>query len=127
MESRNTSRWLAIAAALSIGSALVAHRTLDWLDVTSPVARLLIALSPVPFFVAFVLAEFRWIREQDEFHRRVLLESLAIAFPLVIAEGVTIEALQSVGYLSAVSIGDLWPFMALSWVPALLIAARRYR
>jgi heme/copper-type cytochrome/quinol oxidase subunit 2 len=124
--SAPTRRWLIVAGVLAIASALVAHRA-DRLGIVSPVLRVVIALLPIPFFLLFIYAEFRWISEQDEFHRRVFLESLAIAFPLVIVEGVAVEALQTAGYLASVSIGDIWPLMALTWVPALLFAARRYR
>jgi hypothetical protein len=119
--------WLALAAALSIVSAVSTDLALERLTIASPELRLAIAVLPVPFFLLFIFAEFRWIREQDEFHRRVLLDSLAIAFPLAIAEAVTLDALQSAGFLSNLGIGDVWPFMALSWIPCLWIAIRRYR
>ena len=127
MNTKPSPRWLVIGGVLSVGSALIAHRMADWLAITAPVVRLVIALIPIPFFLAFIVAEFYWIRDQDEFHRRVVLESLAIAFPAVIAEAVTLEALQLAGFLTGVTIGDAWPFMALTWIPALLIAVSRYR
>lgn len=119
--------WLALAAVLSIVSAVSTDLALERLTIASRELRLVLAVLPVPFFVLFILAEFRWIREQDEFHRRVLLDSLAIAFPLAIAEAVTLDALQSAGFLTNLGIGDVWPFMALSWIPSLWIATRRYR
>lgn len=90
-------------------------------------ARVAAALLPVPFFVVFILAELRWVRESDEFHRNVLLESLAIAFPAAIVLAVVVEALQKAGLVTGWSIGDVWPWMALLWIPALWIALRRYR
>jgi hypothetical protein len=118
---------LAVAAVLSIGTTLLADLVLERLSIATGTLRLLVAISPLPFFFLFIFAEFRWIREQDEFHRRVLLDSLAIAFPLVIAEAVTLDALQSAGFLTHFGIGRVWPFMALTWVPCLWIAVRRYR
>jgi len=118
---------LAVAGVLSIGTTLLADLALERLSIATGALRLLVAISPLPFFFLFIFAEFRWIREQDEFHRRVLLDSLAITFPLVIAEAVTLDALQSAGFLTHLGIGHVWPFMALTWVPCLWIAVRRYR
>jgi hypothetical protein len=88
--------------------------------------RLLVALLPGPFFVWFILVELRALQRADEFQRRVLLESLAIAFPAAITIAVVIDGLQKGGFVTAWSIGDLWPFLALTWLPALWIADRRY-
>ena len=88
--------------------------------------RLLVALLPAPFFVWFILAELRTLKRLDEFHRRVVLDSLAIAFPLAITIAVVIDGLQKGGFVATWSIGDLWPFLALVWLPALWIASRRY-
>ena len=118
---------LVVAGLLSIGTAILADLAIERLTITSGLLRLLVAVSPLPFFFRFIVEEFRWIRAQDEFHRRVLLDSLAIAFPLAIAGGVTVDALQSAGFLTSLGIGDVWPFMALSWVPSVWIATRRYR
>jgi hypothetical protein len=86
-----------------------------------------VALLPVPFFIAFVFAELSWIRASDEFHKTVMLESLAIAFPSAITLAVVIEAVQKAGYATSLTIGDIWPWMALLWVPAIWIALGRFR
>jgi hypothetical protein len=127
MPNSRSLRMMIAAAVLSGATAVAARRILRHWPELPPGVRLAIALLPVPFFVFFIFTEFRLIREHDEFHRRVFLESLAIAFPLAIAEGVTVEAVQSVGYMRDVTVGDLWPIMALTWLPALWIARRRYR
>jgi hypothetical protein len=112
--------------ALAVGSVLAANALLRAADL-SQIVRVAVALVPLPFFFGFIWAELRWIRHQDEFHRGVLLESLAIAFPLAIALAVVIEALEKAGVLQLLSIGDVWPWMALTWLPALWIARRRYQ
>lgn len=89
-------------------------------------ARVLVALVPGPFFVWFIFAELRWIRTFDEFQRRVVLDSLAIAFPSAITLGVVIDALQKGGFVTTWGVGDVWPFMAILWLPSLWIASRRY-
>ena len=114
------------AGALSAASALGSSYLLRHGGVSGG-ARLLLALLPVPFFVAFIVAELRWVRRCDEFHRRVILDSLAVAFPAAIVLAVTIEGVQRAGYLTSWTVGDVWPFMALLWLPALWLALRRYR
>jgi hypothetical protein len=121
-----SSSKLALLGALSVGSVVAANAVLRHAEL-GRAGRVAIALLPLPFFFAFVWAELRWIRNQDEFHRGVLLESLAIAFPMAIALAVVIESLQKAGLLSALSVGDVWPWMALTWLPALWIALRRYK
>jgi uncharacterized membrane protein len=114
-----------IAGMISGLSALLAPLIL--LHTNFPLAaRVLISLLPLPFFIAFIWAELQWIRSQDEFHRGVILESLAIAFPLAIVIAVVVESLQNAGLLMTLTVGDVWPFMALSWLPALWVARRRY-
>ena len=121
-----SSAKLALMGALSVGSVIAANGVLRIAQL-GQVVRVAIALLPLPFFFAFVWAELRWIRQQDEFHRGVLLESLAIAFPMAIALAVVMESLQKAGLLQTLSVGDAWPWMALTWLPALWIAVRRYK
>ena len=121
-----SSAKLALIGALSVSSVLAAKALLGTAQLAQGV-RIAIALLPLPFFFAFIWAELRWIRHQDEFHRGVLLESLAIAFPMAIALAVVIESLQKAGLVPTLSVGDLWPWMALTWLPALWIAVRRYK
>ena len=118
---------LIVVGALSAATALAADAVLDHFVFASRAVRLAIAVLPLPVFILFIVAEFRWIRDQDEFHRRVMLDSLAIAFPLAIAALVLLEALQTAGFLTGLMIGDVWPFIALTWLPSMWIAARRYR
>ena len=121
-----SSSKLAAIGALSVGSAVAPSALLRAIELP-PVARVTLALLPLPFFFAFIWAELRWIRHQDEFHRGVLLESLAIAFPLSIVLAVVLESLEKAGVLPSLSVGDVWPWMALTWLPALWIAVRRYK
>jgi hypothetical protein len=117
---------LAFIGALSVGSTLVANALLRG-DSLPQATRVVVALVPLVFFFAFIWAELRWIRSQDEYHRAVLLESLAVAFPLAIAMGVVVESLQKAGLLASLTIGDVWPWMAVTWLPALWLARLRYK
>ena len=120
-----SSTTLIVAGTLSGLSAVLAHAVLKRTELAAPL-RVIISLLPIPFFIAFIWAELQWIRAQDEFHRGVILESLAIAFPLAIVIAVVVEALQKAGLLMTLTVGDVWPFMALTWLPALWIARHRY-
>jgi hypothetical protein len=120
------SRGVLLTAGLSVLSVVVSSFLIRRGVVTGAM-RPLVALAPVPFFVAFVVAEVKWVRSCDEFHRNVILESLAIAFPSAITLAVLVEAVQKAGYLGDMTVGRLWPLMALCWVPSLMWAVRRYR
>ncbi|HZI28774.1 MAG TPA: hypothetical protein VFD64_11470 [Gemmatimonadaceae bacterium] len=117
---------LAFIGALSVGSTLAANALLRG-DSLPQATRVVVALVPLVFFFAFIWAELSWIRSQDEYHRAVLLESLAVAFPLAIAMAVVVESLQKAGLLASLTIGDVWPWMAVTWLPALWLARLRYK
>jgi hypothetical protein len=114
-----------VAAVLSGAAALVSSWLLRHVELGT-LPRLLVAALPAPVFLWFIVAELRWLRTLDEFQQRVVLESLAIAFPGAILLAVTIDALQKGGFVSGWSVGEVWPYMALLWVPALLYTHRRY-
>ena len=120
-----TASKLLMAGGVSVASVLVSSVLMRRGMAPGP-ARLAAALLPVPFFLVFIAAELRWLRESDEFHRAVILESLAMAFPGGIVLAVLVEALQKAGFLAGWGIGELWPWMALLWLPALWLAHRRF-
>ncbi len=104
--------------------------TVSWLLESFDLARgirLLAGLFPVPVFSLFIFAEIRLLRRLDEMHKRIQLEALAIAFPAAIVLGLAVEYLQKAGFLSGWDAGDVWPYMALLYFPAYLLARRRYR
>ena len=115
-----------LLAVFSAASARLSNVVLGSVQMV-PWLRITVALLPILFFIAFIWAELRWIRSMDECHRAVMLESLAIAFPLAIVIAVAIESLQKAGLLLGMTIGNTWPWMALTWVPGLWIAQRRYK
>ena len=125
MRSLNNLILLVLAAAVAAASPFIASALLRHVGGAAP--RIAIALLPVAAFAIFVLAELRWLRATDEFHRRVALESLAIAFPIALALAVACDALQKAGLIHELTIGDVWPYMALLWAPALAVALLRYR
>jgi UDP-N-acetylmuramyl pentapeptide phosphotransferase/UDP-N-acetylglucosamine-1-phosphate transferase len=115
-----------IAGVVTISGSWLSAWLVQHVEMAAPL-RLLVAFLPAPLFLWFILAELDTLRRLDEFHRRVMLDALAMAFPAVILGAVTIDALQKGGFVTDWSVGDVWPFMALLWVPSLWLAYRRYR
>jgi hypothetical protein len=123
---RDPAAQLLVAALLAGGSALAA----SWLlrvQHYGVAGRVAVALLPVPFTALFIGTELRWIRQLDEFHRRVILDAIAIAFPAAILVAIVVEGLQKAGFVSGWTVGDVWPWMALTVLPSLWFAYRRFR
>jgi hypothetical protein len=57
----------------------------------------------------------------------VTLESLAIAYPLALLVGMTVEYLQKGGFIPGANVGRVLPIQALLLLPAYLYAHWRYR
>ncbi|MGH7546255.1 MAG: hypothetical protein ACREKI_08750 [Gemmatimonadota bacterium] len=115
------------AAGILAASTII---TVSWLLESfrfSPAWRLAIAVLPVPAFVLFIASEVQLLRLLDEMQKRIQLEALAIAFPAGIVFAIAVEYLQKAGFLTEWTFGDVWPWMAMLYAPAYLIARRRYR
>lgn len=123
------------AASSSIGAAaawavvyLIAlfvmktYHPVEWL-------RILLSFLPaIPF--AFFLAAFgAEIRIQDELHRRVHQEALALAFPLTILLFMVLSLLTQAAVVSTSdwTYQNIWYFMPLLYAIGLAVAWRRYR
>jgi hypothetical protein len=92
--------------------------------------RIVIAMLPVPFFVFFLLTEVRYMRNLDELQRRIQLEALAVAFPVVLLLLMTLGLLQVAGI--AISQEDwsyrhIWFLALLAYAVGVKTAERRYR
>jgi hypothetical protein len=96
----------------------------------SGAARVAVALAPVPFFVAFLLAEMRLMRNFDELQRRIQLEALAFAFPALLVLMMTLGLLQLAGVALSPedwSYRHLWAIGFGLYGAGIALAARRYR
>jgi len=92
--------------------------------------RILVALVPVPFFVYFLLTEIRYMRNLDELQRRIQLEALAIAFPVVLLLLMTLGLLQVAGVAISQenwSYRHIWFLALLAYGLSVKTAERRYR
>ncbi len=94
-----------------------------------PWLRVSVALLPIPFFVLFLLVFIRTIRSMDELERRIHLESLAVAFPLVMVLLMVLGLLQRAIELPFEdwSYAHVWAYLPLFYLVGLAIAKRRYR
>lgn len=124
-KTRNQQLILA-TGALTIAAVFASSYLLEKQPMQSG-GRLALALLPLPFSLLLLSVYVRLVRQADEFQRRVILESLAIAWPAAMILGMTFEYLQKAGFAMWMDVGRLWPLMMLLWVPALFYAYWRYR
>jgi len=111
-----------LAAAIDAGAFWVLGRI-----ELGNVARIAVALTPLPADIALIVLVLRRIRRLDEFQKRVHFEAVTVAF---LSTGVAVfvygylERAHAVGPLNA---GLVWAFMLLFYALGYLIAASHYR
>ena len=115
-----------LLAALTLAAVLAVSWSLDHLAIARW-ARLALAMIPVALWSAAIVLLVRAMRALDELQRRIHLEALAIAFPCALLLGMTVEYLQKAGFAPGLGVGEVWPAMALLYLPALAFAHWRYR
>lgn len=89
-------------------------------------AGLLVALVPTVLGLGAVAAYTRYLREADEFQRRVQLEALALGFGAGILFMMGYRLLMRLG-APELDINDPMLVMLLTWSGWQLVAARRYQ
>jgi hypothetical protein len=117
------------SAALALISYSGARLLLQNAALVGPL-RIVVAMLPVPFFLYFLLTEIRYMRNLDELQKRIQLEALAIAFPVVLLLLMTLGLLQAAGVnISQEDWGYryIW-FLAIAfYAVGVKMAERRYR
>ena len=95
----------------------------------APAVRVAFAILAVAGFVAFIAAEVRVIRGLDELHRRIQLETLAVAFPLALVLVFAVGMLERAGVSiwGFRQIRDVWPLVVIPYAVGYALASRRYR
>jgi len=90
--------------------------------------RVVIALAPIPAFATFLWLFIRGIRSADEFERRMHLEALAVAYPLVMLLLMTLALLQRAIDLKFEdwSYAHVWYYLPLFYFLGLALARKRY-
>ena len=124
--ARRRRPWALGLALLTLATVFGASWGLENLDLSRG-GRLALALLPVAIWGGAIVYVARSIRSLDEMQVRIQLVALAIAFPTAMLLGFTVEYLQKAGFVEGWTIGDVWPWMLLLYVPALAIAHWRYR
>jgi hypothetical protein len=123
----SSGRRLFMAATTAILTYFAARVVLEMHDL--PVAwRLAAALVPVPLFAWLLLELVRGARSLDEMQRRIQLEAVAIAYPLVVMLLMTLGLIELVVPLNRNdwSYRHVWQMQALLYFIGLLVAKRRY-
>ncbi len=112
-----------VAALVLIGSAAVVKFT-----ELPPPARVVVALIPLPFYVALFVVAVRVTRRLDELKRRIQLEALAFAvigmLLCTFCYGMVIQADVGAPALDWVWV---WVITVVFYIAGNLIAWRRYR
>ena len=118
-----------LLAASALGISFVAAVWLIEAGHLSTPARAAAAMLPAMAMAAFLWVEISYLRQLDEFHRRVQLEALAVAFPLALLLVFTVGSLERAGVQlqGFERPRDLWPLVLIPYPIGLLLAWRRYR
>jgi len=128
VSSPSTGRvaWLALTAWLLVHFGVRAF--LESSQALAPGTRLLLSLSPVPVFAAFLWTFLRAVRAADELERRVQLEALALAFPLGLLLLTSLSLVQRAVVLNAEdwSFNHVWPMFVVLYLIGLARARRHY-
>jgi hypothetical protein len=120
--------WIIIAAALLCAGAIVGGTALVTNDSLGSGWKLLVALVVMSTFALFIWTEVRHVRRCDELYQRIMLESLAIAFPATFAAFTLLELLRDAELVSPPFVVEkMWPLMVLLWVLAYGFARWRYQ
>ncbi len=128
VSSPSTGRmaWLVLTMWLLVHFGVRAY--LESSQALAPGTRLLLSLSPVPVFAAFLWTFLRAVRAADELERRVQLEALALAFPLGLLLLTSLALVQRAVVLNAEdwSFNHVWPMFVVLYLIGLARARRHY-
>jgi hypothetical protein len=122
-----SARRLHVAVAAAILTYFGARFVLEMHSL--PVAwRLTAAILPVPFFAWLLYELVRSARELDEMQRRIPLEAVAIAYPLVVMLLMTLGLVELVVPLNRDdwSYRHVWQMQGVLYFIGLFMAKRRY-
>lgn len=91
--------------------------------------RVLLALVPLPFFLAWLTGLVREFARMDELERRIQFEALGVAFPLTLVLVMTLGLVEAARPLDPDnwSFRHVWQLLVLFYIVGLFVARRRYR
>ncbi len=119
--------WIA-TLALWIGTYIAARYSVELAPAGSTL-RVFIALAPIAPTVLVLWLIWRSVRALDELHRRVQLESLAVAFPLCLVMLWVLGLLEVAIDLDKSNWGyrHVWAMVPMFYLIGLALAWRRYK
>ncbi len=94
-----------------------------------PSLRVILAMLPVPPFAWMLWRFIKGITSLDELQKKIQLEALAIAYPVMMLFLMTIGLLDQAVGLSYENFGvkHLWYYMPMFYFCGLFVASRRYQ
>lgn len=106
----------------------IARAGLEYNDLSDSI-RVLLALLPVIPFAWFLWNFVKGAAELDELQRRIQLEALAIAYPVMMVFLMTVGLLDIAVGLNPENFGakHLWYYVVIFYLAGVAIATRRYR
>jgi hypothetical protein len=127
VERRSNPGRLISAAAISIVTYFAARAMLE-MDSLAPAWRVMAAVVPVPFFVWVLYEILRSARHLDELQRRMHLEALAFAYPLLLTLLMLLGLLELAVPLNPDnwSYRHVWQMQGIIYLIGLILAYRRY-
>lgn len=126
--SAASRRYLVQAGILAVVYVCVLFGSITFVDSVHPagLVRYVVLLAPVVPVALLVPAIVRYFRDTDEFERRIMTESLAIAAAVTALLSVTYGFLESSG-LPHPSAWVTWAVVMVSWAVARSVVARHYQ
>jgi hypothetical protein len=125
-EARRYTRWILPMAAITLASIFAVSWAFENRELGSE-ARIALAVLPVLLWGGMILLLVAGVRRLDELQQRIQLDALAMAYPTAMMLGMLVEYLQKAGFVQEWTVGDIWPWMFLLYVPAYFFARWRYR
>lgn len=127
--SKEKSGWgmMITAIVLFLGASVIARGYLNQKDLSDTV-RVLLALLPIGPFIWMLWKFISGIASLDELQKRIQLEALAFAYPVMMVFLMTLGLLDIAIGLSYENFGlkHLWYYMPAFYFLGLFIAKRRY-
>ena len=117
-----------LAAAMLAAVALMGSAVVLIFTELSPPARVAVALSPLPFYIALFVVAVRVTRQLDELKQRIQLEALACAvIGMLLSTACYGMVLQADVGVPALGWESVWVITVVFYSAGHLIAWRRYR
>jgi hypothetical protein len=124
MRQRSAYPLLLISAAAALLIILSAAALKYW--VTAPAARTVVAVIPVPAYIALVAATVAYVRRLDGLQQRINLEAMTFAAATTGLLALLGGQLQKAGVLPPINVGFVAAALMILYVVGYFISRRHY-